>query len=87
MILKAKGDYGVMPKQNSAEYGISPVDGKENEKVWPKYERGNFLIVKGEDYNVSKSHPFFEGGDKVFSSKKVQDDAAPSPDKRKRASG
>lgn len=78
MILKAKESVGVMPDGVIDEYGISPVDGKENEKVWPKSERGSFLIVKGEQYNVGKAHPFF--GDSVSSGKKVQHDSASPSD-------
>ena len=85
MVLKANGSYGVMPDGVLREYGISPVDGKENEKVWPKYEKSRFCIVKGEKYNVKKSHPFFEGGDKVPSLKKVLHDDKPAPDKGNRS--
>jgi len=86
MILKAKDTYGYMPVPTSREYGISPVDGKENLKVWPKGE-GTFCIAKGEKYNVEKQHPFFESGDQVSRSKKVSDDNSPSPDKGNRPSG
>lgn len=61
MICKAKKTYGFMPSGVVREYGISPVDGKENKKVWPPSEGDNFKIVKGEKYNVEKAHPFFEG--------------------------
>ena len=47
MVLKAKDNYGFMPVATSREYGISPVAGKENLKVWPKGE-GTFCIAKGE---------------------------------------
>ena len=77
MILKAKETFGFMPHANVRKYGISPVAGKENEKVWPRGEN-SFKIVKGEEYNVAKSHPFF--GDKVSGNKKVQHDDSPSPD-------
>ncbi len=97
MILKAKQSVGVMPHSVIVDYGISPVDGKQNEKVWPKYEIGNFCIVKGEKYNVTKNHPFFEGAeklpsfrkndDKISGSKKVSNDNSPSPYKGRGASG
>lgn len=82
MILKAKKSVGVMPAGVIRNHGISPVAGRENKDVWPDFERGSFRIVKGEKYNVSKSHPFFEGGNKISGSKKVPDDDSPSPDKR-----
>ena len=77
MICKAKDNYGFMPSGNAREYGISPVDGRENEKVWPKGEAG-FKIVKGESYNVEKNHPFFES--KILSGEKVSNDHSPAPD-------
>ncbi len=80
MILKCKGDYGYMPPSKIKKYGISPVNGKENLKVWPKGE-GTFRLVKGENYNVEKAHPFFEDGDKVSGSKKVLHDNKPSQNK------
>ncbi len=83
MVLKCKGDYGYMPVSTSREYGISPVDGKENLKVWPKGEN-TFRLVKGEQYNVEKPHPFFEGGDKISGSKTVLHDGTPSPNKGSR---
>ena len=96
MVLKAKESVGVMPRSVIVDYGISPVAGKENEKVWPKFEGDNFCIVKGEKYNVTKNHPFFEGAeklpsfrkndDKISGSKKVPDDDSPSPDKGSRPS-
>ena len=82
MICKANGNYGFMPQGVSADYGISPVDGKENKKVWPPGENW-FCIAKGEKYNVKKEHPFFEGS--VSSSKNVSDDSSPSPDKGRRS--
>jgi len=89
MILKAKESVGVMPHSVLVDYGISPVDGKENKKVWPKFERGSFCIVKGERYNVTKNHPFFEGAEKlpsfkVSGGKKISDDNSPSPNKGNR---
>ena len=96
MILKAKESVGVMYHSVIIDYGISPVDGKENKKVWPDSERDSFCIVKGEKYNVTKNHPFFEGAEKLPSlrenevkisgSKKVPDDDSPSPDKGNRPS-
>ena len=83
MVLKCKGDYGSMPPSKSKKYGISPVDGKENLKVWPKGAK-IFRLVKGESYNVGKAHPLFEGGDKISDSKKVQHDNPPPADKGKR---
>ena len=83
MILKAKGNYGVMPVGVIKEYGISPVDGEENKKVWPVIERGAFMIIKDAKYNVIKEHPFFEG--KVSSGKKVLHDDSPSSDSGQRA--
>ena len=80
MIVKAKESVGVMPHGNIRKYGVSPVAGRENKVVWPDSERGSFRIVKGESYNVSKEHPFF---DSVSGSKKVSDDNSPSPDKGK----
>jgi len=82
MILKAKETVGFMPRSVIVDYGISPVAGKENEKVWPKTEQG-FCIVKGEKYNVSKEHPFFEN--RISDSKKVSDDDSPSSDKGSRS--
>lgn len=84
MILKAKETVGIMPPGVIKEFGISPVASKENEKVWPKFERGNFCIIKGEKYNVTKPHPHFE--DKLSGGKKVSDDNSPSPDKGNRPS-
>ena len=80
MVCKAKDNYGFMPQSVSADYGISPVDGKENKKVWPPGENW-FCIAKGEKYNVGKTHPFF--GDEVPGDKKVQHDDSPSPGSRK----
>ncbi len=82
MILKAKGDYGQMPVSKSAKYGISPVDGKENKKVWPPGSKF-FRIVKGESYNAKKQHPFFEskGGHKVSGDKVLHDDPTPPANK------
>ena len=79
MILKAKDNYGVMPPGVIKEYGISPVDEKENKDVWPVFERGAFMIIKDAKYNVSKAHPFFGGT--VSSGKKISDDDSPSPNK------
>ncbi len=82
MVLKCKGNYGFMPVSKSRKYGISPVAGKENLKVWPKGE-STFCLVKGEKYNVEKAHPFFgEDGDSVSRSKKVLHDDKRSADKR-----
>ncbi len=85
MVLKCKGDYGSMPQSKSRKYGISPVDGKENLKVWPKGSK-SFRLVKGESYNVAKAHPHFEGGDKVSDSQKVQHDSPRPTDKGSRSS-
>ena len=82
MIVKAKVSVGVMPHGNISKYGVSPVAGRENKNVWPDSERESFRIVKGESYNVSKEHPFF---DSVSGSKKVSDDDSPSPNKGKRS--
>ena len=92
MVVKAKESVGVMPHSVIVDYGISPVDGKENLKVWPKFERGSFCIVKGEKYHVTKNHPFFEGAEKlpsfkVSGGKKIPDDNSPSPNKGNRPSG
>jgi len=88
MVLKAKGNYGFMPPSKSKKYGISPVDGKENLKVWPKGEN-TFCLVKGEKYNVEKPHPFFEGDSKdsieVLSPKKVLHDNKSAPNKGSRS--
>ncbi len=84
MVLKCKGNYGSMPTSKSRKYGISPVDGRENLKVWPKGSK-IFRLVKGESYNVAKPHPFFEGGNKVSDDKKVQHDSPPPADKGKRS--
>ncbi len=81
MVLKCKGDYGFMPVPKSRKYGISPVAGKDNLKVWPKGEK-TFCLVKDEKYNVEKPHPFFGDGDKILGSKKVLHDAKPPADKR-----
>lgn len=83
MVLKCKGNYGFMPVPKSRKYGISPVAGKENLKVWPKGEH-TFCLVKDENYNVEKAHPFFEGGNTVSGSKAVLHDDTPSPNKGRR---
>lgn len=97
MILKAKESVGVMPPSVIKDYGISPVAGIENEKVWPKFENGSFCIVKDEKYNVTKNHPFFEGSeklpsfrkkdDKVSGGKTISDDDSPSSNKGSRSGG
>jgi len=80
MILKAKETVGFMPRSVIVDYGISPVDEKDSEgnvikdeKVWPKTEHG-FCIVKGEEYNLSKEHPFFESVGKLHIKPVVKSD-------------
>ncbi len=85
MVLKCKGDYGSMPQSKIKKYGISPVDGKENLKVWPKGSKV-FRLVKGEKYNVKEPHPHFEGGSKVSGDKKVSSDSKRPADKGSRSS-